>query len=117
TLAPPERPSFPTRRSSDLGRPSTTRAGRAMLARAKSRTEEPMPTPETYEILAVKYGEMTKRTRADNFMHPDDHAAPMPIDYFVFVIRNDKRTILVDTGFDRKEAAARGRAITNEPLE
>ncbi len=76
-----------------------------------------MPTPETYEILAVKYGEMTKRTRADNFMHPDDHAAPMPIDYFVFVIRNDRRTILVDTGFDRKEAAARGRAITNEPLE
>lgn len=74
---------------------------------------------ETYEILSVKYGGVTKRTRADNFMHPtpDDHAAPMPIDYFVFVIRNANRTILVDTGFDHKEAKARGRQITAEPVE
>lgn len=73
----------------------------------------------TYEILAVKYGENTKRVAADNFMHPtpDDHASPMPIDYFVFVIRNADRTILVDTGFDRKEAAARGRSLTHEPIE
>jgi glyoxylase-like metal-dependent hydrolase (beta-lactamase superfamily II) len=78
--------------------------------------EEPSMS-ETYEILAVKYGGMTKRTRADNFMHPDDHAAPMPIDYFVFVIRNDRRTILVDTGFDRKEAQIRGRQIEHEPRE
>ncbi len=74
---------------------------------------------ETYEILALKYGGVTKRTRADNFMHPlpDDHASPMPIDYFVFVIRNANRTILVDTGFDRREAKARGREITLEPIE
>lgn len=72
---------------------------------------------ETYEILAVKYGEMTKRTRADNFMHPDDHAAPMPIDYFVFVLRNAHRTILIDTGFDHKEAATRGRKISIEPRD
>ncbi|MFN3746502.1 MAG: N-acyl homoserine lactonase family protein [Hyphomicrobiaceae bacterium] len=72
---------------------------------------------ETYEILAVKYGEMTNRTRADNFMHPDDHAAPMPIDYFVFVVRNKNRTILVDVGFDHKEAALRGRKIDLEPRE
>ncbi len=76
-----------------------------------------MATPETYEILAVKYGEMLNRTRADNFMHPDDHASPMPIDYFVFVLRNDRRTILVDTGFDHKEAGLRGRKITYEPIQ
>jgi glyoxylase-like metal-dependent hydrolase (beta-lactamase superfamily II) len=72
---------------------------------------------ETYEILAVKYGAMTNRTRADNFLHPDDHAAPMPIDYFVFVLRNKNRTILIDTGFDHKEAAPRGRKIDLEPRE
>ncbi|MEZ5855292.1 MAG: N-acyl homoserine lactonase family protein [Hyphomicrobiaceae bacterium] len=74
---------------------------------------------ETYEILSVKYGGVTERKRAENFLHPlpDDHASPMPIDYFVFVIRNDKRTILVDTGFDHKEAKARGRKITAEPVE
>lgn len=76
-----------------------------------------MSDAETYEILALKYGEMTNRTRADNFMHPDDHAAPMPIDYFVFIIRNDKRTILVDTGFDHKEASVRGRKLTYEPID
>lgn len=74
---------------------------------------------ETYEILALKYGENTARKAADNFMHPtpDDHASDMPIDYFVFVIRNANRTILVDTGFDHKEATARGRKITVEPVE
>jgi glyoxylase-like metal-dependent hydrolase (beta-lactamase superfamily II) len=74
---------------------------------------------ETYEILALKYGGVAKRSRADNFMHPagDDHASPMPIDYFVFVIRNDKRTILVDTGFDKKEATARGRHLDHEPID
>lgn len=72
---------------------------------------------DSYEILAVKYGEMTNRTRADNFMMPDDHAAPMPIDYFVFVVRNNERTILVDTGFDHAEAKARGRKLTLEPHE
>lgn len=73
---------------------------------------------ETYEILALKYGENTARKAADNFMHPtpDDHASPMPIDYFVFLIRNSNCTILVDTGFDHKEAAARGRKITEEPI-
>ena len=51
---------------------------------------------ETYEILALKYGENTARKAAENFMHPtpDDHASPMPIDYFIFVIRNANRTIL-----------------------
>lgn len=74
---------------------------------------------ETYEILALKYGSAAKRMGAENFLHPqpDDHASPMPLDYFVFVIRDDKRTILVDTGFDRKEATARGRKLDHEPIE
>jgi hypothetical protein len=42
---------------------------------------------ETFEILAVKYGAMTYRTRADKFVRPDDHATPMPIEYVGFVLR------------------------------
>jgi len=72
---------------------------------------------ETYEILAIKYATHQQRTRADNFMHPDDHASPHPIDYFIWVIRNDKRTILVDTGFDQIEANSRGRSIEIDPSE
>ena len=62
-------------------------------------------TTETYEILAVKYAERTDQFRAESFIMPaeDDHATPHPMDYFVWVIRNSARTILVDTGFDEAE--------------
>jgi glyoxylase-like metal-dependent hydrolase (beta-lactamase superfamily II) len=76
-----------------------------------------MSVCETYEILAIKYGRHAKRTRADNFMAPDDHASPQPIDYFVWVIRNSARTILVDTGFDHAEAKSRDRVLDREPAE
>lgn len=72
---------------------------------------------ETYEIYAIKYGEMKDRYRRDNFLMDDDHATPMPIDYYVWVLRNKHRTLMVDTGYDHKEAQARGRAIIAEPRE
>ena len=53
-------------------------------------------TTETYEILALKYGSQTNRTRYFNFMHDDDQASPGPIDYFIWVIRNENRTIVID---------------------
>ncbi|MEM9357269.1 MAG: N-acyl homoserine lactonase family protein [Pseudomonadota bacterium] len=74
-----------------------------------------MSDTETYEILGLKYGWHPNRTRKDNFMHDDDHASPAPIAYFVWVIRNKNRTILVDTGFDTKEATRRGRKVDHEP--
>ncbi len=74
-------------------------------------------TTETYEILALKYGAQTDRTRYFNFMHDDDHASPGPIDYFIWVIRNENRTIVVDTGFEQKEAARRGRQIDMLPRD
>ena len=72
---------------------------------------------ETYEILAVKYAERMNRFRAESFLTPDadDHASPHPMDYFVWVIRNDKRTILVDTGFDEAEARKRNRQVLRAP--
>jgi glyoxylase-like metal-dependent hydrolase (beta-lactamase superfamily II) len=72
---------------------------------------------ETYEILALKYAGITDRTRFDSFMYPDDHASPHPIDFFVWVIRNANRTILLDTGFDRTEARRRDCPVELEPLE
>lgn len=72
---------------------------------------------ETYEILAVKYARHANRTRADNFLWPDDHASSQPLDYFVWVIRNANRTILVDTGYDRAEANRRARTIEIEPVD
>jgi glyoxylase-like metal-dependent hydrolase (beta-lactamase superfamily II) len=74
-----------------------------------------MASHELYEIFAIRYAEMKNRTRADNFKVADDHAAPMPIDYFIWVIRNEARTIVVDTGFGQQEAQKRGRQLLQTP--
>ena len=70
---------------------------------------------ETYEVLAIKYAERVERTRADSFIMADDHASPHPMDYFIWVVRNAQRTIVVDTGFDQVEADKRGRTILRSP--
>jgi glyoxylase-like metal-dependent hydrolase (beta-lactamase superfamily II) len=70
---------------------------------------------ETYEILALKYAEFAQRKRFESFIAADDHDGPHPIDYFVWVIRNAQRTIVVDTGFDAMEGAKRGRKVDRAP--
>ena len=76
-----------------------------------------MSEPDTWEVFAVRYGRHAARTRRDNFIVADPHDAPMPIDYYVWALVNDRRTIVVDTGFDREEAARRGREIVRLPRE
>ena len=73
---------------------------------------------ETYEIFALRYGERAERTRQENFLEPvDAHDSPMPIDYFVWVLRNANRTVVVDTGVDHAEAERRGRTIMRLPSQ
>jgi glyoxylase-like metal-dependent hydrolase (beta-lactamase superfamily II) len=69
----------------------------------------------TYEVLAIKYAELVNRRRHENYIFADDHDSPEPIDYFVWVIRNADRTIVVDTGFDEAEGRKRGRDVTRAP--
>jgi glyoxylase-like metal-dependent hydrolase (beta-lactamase superfamily II) len=76
-----------------------------------------MSDAEIYEVFALRYGTMDNRTRNDNFIAHDPHDTHMPIDYFIWVVRNENRTIVVDTGFDHKEAGKRGRVITRLPRE
>jgi len=68
-----------------------------------------MPTP--YEVYAVRYARHERRASA-NFIGGDEHDGPMPLDYFVWVVRNEARTFIVDTGFDEAVARSRGRQIT-----
>jgi glyoxylase-like metal-dependent hydrolase (beta-lactamase superfamily II) len=70
---------------------------------------------DTYEVLALKYAELTTRKRFESFIAADEHDGPHPIDYFVWVIRNAGRTIVVDTGFDAAEGAKRGRKVYRAP--
>ncbi len=68
----------------------------------------------TYQIFALKYAERDGR-RPDHFVGGDPHDVPMPMDYFVWVIRNKEHLLLVDTGFDEAMAAKRGRRLVRKP--
>tara|TARA_R110001583_G_scaffold182192_5_gene339840 strand:+ start:12814 stop:13629 length:816 start_codon:yes stop_codon:yes gene_type:complete len=69
-----------------------------------------------YEVFAIRYAHVS-RQRHENFMTADDHDGPMPMDYFVWVIRNKERVILVDTGFNSEAAAQRGRQFLRCPIQ
>ncbi len=69
----------------------------------------------TYEILAMRYATQADRPASANFLIPDDHASPMPMDYFVWAIRGAGRTIVVDTGFGSEAANRRGRTLLRSP--
>lgn len=70
-----------------------------------------------WEVHAVKYADRNARVRGDSFMFDDNHDAPHPMDYFMWVLRRGSEVILVDAGYENDEAAARGRPIRMNPHE
>lgn len=75
-------------------------------------------TGDRWEVFAVRYGTVAARTRRESFMGLDPHeTAPMPLDFYVWMIRNGTRTIVVDTGFEHEEARRRGRQLMRLPRE
>lgn len=71
----------------------------------------------TYEVLALRYGIFDGRMQYQNLLVPDDHAAPEPLDFYVFAIRGNGRTIVMDTGFNPVSAQRRGRALLRTPAQ
>ena len=67
-------------------------------------------TLPTYEVYAVKYGEHD-RNAASNFLGGDPHDGPMPMDYFVWVLRRGTDVVVVDAGFNERSAQERGRRL------
>jgi glyoxylase-like metal-dependent hydrolase (beta-lactamase superfamily II) len=72
---------------------------------------------ETYEVLAIEYAKTERPSREFYLLSPDPHEGPRPITYYIWVIRNENRTIVVDLGFDRRSGEARGRKLLREPIE
>lgn len=68
-----------------------------------------------WEIHAIKYADRNARTRADSFMFDDNHDAPHAMDYYMWLLRQGNRNILVDTGYDQEEARLRDRPIRLDP--
>lgn len=73
-------------------------------------------TIPVYEVYAIKYGERMA-TRGGALVYGDPHDAPMAMDYFVWVIRNEERTVVVDVGYGREEGERRGRTFLRCPTE
>jgi len=69
-----------------------------------------------YEVYAIKYAHHARRA-SENFIGGDPHDGPMPLDYFVWLIRGAGREIVVDTGFSAPMAAKRQRDHLRCPAE
>jgi hypothetical protein len=67
-----------------------------------------------WEVYALRYA-VHERRASENFLRPPDpHDAPMPINYFVWVLRAGGDVI--DTGFTLEGGARRGRTMIR-PVE
>jgi glyoxylase-like metal-dependent hydrolase (beta-lactamase superfamily II) len=71
---------------------------------------------QEYELFAIRYATRDAR-RSEHFIGGDPHDGPMPLDYFVWLIRGNGREIVVDTGFSAAVAAKRGRDHLRCPAE
>lgn len=74
---------------------------------------------DLYEVLIIKYG--TRETvRSEVYLNygvygqPD---GPIRMDYFIWVVRNAVRTVLIDTGFSADGGAKRARDTVLPPVE
>lgn len=74
------------------------------------------PGASCYEVIAIRYA-TRYADRRDNFVGGDPHDAPMPMDYYVWVVRNEERCIVVDTGFNARAANRRRREYLRTPAE
>ncbi|MGW7535870.1 N-acyl homoserine lactonase family protein [Amycolatopsis sp. NPDC054798] len=71
-----------------------------------------------YEVFALRYASHYGRSSADNFLGEDPlHVPEMPLDFFVWLIRGQGRTVLVDTGFTPETAVRRRRHYHSRPLD
>ncbi|MFD2470844.1 N-acyl homoserine lactonase family protein [Amycolatopsis silviterrae] len=71
-----------------------------------------------YEVFALRYASHYGRKSAANFLGEDPlHGSEMPLDFFVWLIRGEGRTILVDTGFTPETAVRRGRHYHAHPVD
>ncbi len=67
-----------------------------------------------YEVIALKYA-TRGGGRPDHFVGGDPHDVPMPMDYYLWVVRDETRLFLVDTGFNADMAIKRHRTLLRTP--
>lgn len=73
-------------------------------------------TVPDYQVFAIRYATRDAR-RCEHFIHGDPHDAPMPMDYFVWVVVGPNRAVVIDTGFKAEVSARRKREFLRCPVE
>ena len=71
---------------------------------------------DIYEVYAIKYARLSRRS-PHNFIGGDEHDTEMPLNYYVWAIRGNNRTIVVDMGFGDEVGKKRGRQIIRPVAE
>lgn len=71
---------------------------------------------ESFEVFAIRYATV-HRNQAENFVGGDPHEDAGTMDYFVWLARSARRTIVIDTGFGAEAARRRGRTLLRCPTE
>ncbi|MFJ2816270.1 N-acyl homoserine lactonase family protein [Streptomyces sp. NPDC087294] len=77
-------------------------------------------TQPTYEVLALRFGTHAGRPARDNFLVDEGQFTPgseMPMDFYLWVVRNERHFLLVDTGFPEEMAVRRGRTLFRDPVD
>jgi glyoxylase-like metal-dependent hydrolase (beta-lactamase superfamily II) len=69
-----------------------------------------------YEVFAIRYARRDAR-RSEHFIGGDPHDGPMPMDYYIWLIRNEERVVVVDLGFNSEMAAQRKREFLRCPID
>ncbi|MBN9217271.1 MAG: N-acyl homoserine lactonase family protein [Mesorhizobium sp.] len=69
-----------------------------------------------WRVLAIRYA-TAQLPAAHLDLDADVHDAIGTLDYFIWVVSNGDRHIVVDTGFEPEEGARRGRQLIRHPVE
>src|SRR3984893_10806197 len=69
-----------------------------------------------YELFALRYATREAR-RHEHFIGGDPHDGPMPMDYFVWLARNNDRAVVIDIGLTAESGGKRGRILERCPID
>lgn len=73
---------------------------------------------DQYEVVVVRYGSATlprNRLFLNDFLYGEAEQ-DQRLDYYFWVLRNDERSVLIDTGFSADVGTRRGRTVLVDPL-
>jgi len=72
---------------------------------------------QPYEVYAIRYATVVRKHAGENFIGADPHESGGTMDYFVWLVKNDERSYVIDTGFTAEVGGKRGRRFLRCPSE